>query len=486
MKALTAPTAPPDTPSRLTAFIENERRRADVAGAAVAAFDREGIRFAGGFGHADFGRGERVTPDTLFRAASITKLFTTTLVLQEIEANRLALNDLVNSYLNGRTKILNRQGLQAPVTIRHLLTHTSGLPVSWRGLEYGPVPYRLLVNEGRARRTLRDLVSGQRTIRAPGKRIVYSNGAFETLGYVVQRLNGRSYEDLIRQRVLGPLQMPRTSLTVAPSGPGIATPYGGLMSGAGRRVAPAIRNYSGPAGALLTSALELSRFGRMVLCDGELDGSRVLSKESLDEATTLGSLNHPDLDEGLALGFWVSRFRGRWLASHDGGLAGVSTRIALSPSDGIGVTVLTNGADPLFVHRIADHILESLLGLEPEIAPGSPAGVPNKLAGEWQSFAARVAGRYRLMDLAPPGPLAALLGLTARPRLTHAGDCALALEGVGKDPAFLYPDGEVGRFRVAYPLGNGTRAVIEERRDGTHIWASILHLFRPARHTRSR
>jgi hypothetical protein len=72
-----------------------------------------------------------------------------------------------------------------------------------------------------------------------------------------------------------------------------------------------------------------------------------------------------------------------------------------------------------------------------------------------------------------------MLGLTARPRLTDAGGCALALEGVGKEPGFLYPDGDIGRFRVAYPLSNGTRAVIEERADGTHVWASILHLFRP-------
>lgn len=217
----------------------------------------------------------------------------------------------------------------------------------------------------------------------------------------------------------------------------------------------------------------------MVLRGGELDGSRVLSEKVLDAATTLGSRNHPELDEGLGLGFWVSWFRGRWLTGHDGGLAGVSTRVVMSPSDGVGVTVLTNGADPLFVDRVVDHVLESLLDLEPEAVPGSPAGVPPELADEWEAFTARVRGRYRLTDWAPPGPLSALLGLTARPRLTGAGAGALALEGVSKEPAFLFPDGAVGRYRVAYPLANGTRAVIEERPNGTHIWASILHLFRP-------
>ncbi|HEU4760281.1 MAG TPA: serine hydrolase domain-containing protein [Dehalococcoidia bacterium] len=480
--ALSAPNVAA-VPGDLEAFIETERRRADVVGVAVAAFDREGVRFAGGLGYADLARGERVTPETVFRAASITKLFTTTLVLQEIEAGRIGLDDLVNPYLDPRTRILDRQGSPADdVAVRHLLTHTSGLPVSWRGLEYGPLPYRLLVNEGRSYRTLRDLVAGQSTVRAPDKRIVYSNGAFETLGYLVQRLNGRPYSDLLRERVLGPLGMVNSSLPIDPTGPGIATPYGGMMTGsAGRRPAGSVKVWARPAGALVASALDLSRFGQMVLRDGELDGRRLLSAATLKEATSYQARNHPELDEGFGLGFMVARYRGRPIVGHDGGLAGVSTRVAMLPEDGLGVAVLTNGGDPAFVHRVAERTLETLLGLEPEALPGSPAGIPPDLMGEWKAFTHRVQGRYRLTDLAPPGPLAALLGLTARPRLTDAGDGALAFEGIGKEPAFLYPDGEVGRYRVAYPLGNGTRAVIEERRDGTHLWASIMHLFRPRR-----
>jgi hypothetical protein len=52
------------------------------------------------------------------------------------------------------------------------------------------------------------------------------------------------------------------------------------------------------------------------------------------------------------------------------------------------------------------------------------------------------------------------------------------MDGFGNEPGFLYPDGEVGRYRVAYPLGNGLRAVIDEKANGTHLWTSIMHLFR--------
>ncbi len=467
-------------PADLAAFIESERRRADVVGIAVSAFDREGLRFAGGLGYADLARGERVTPDTLFRAASITKLFTTTLVLQEIEAGRIALDDPVNQYLDPYTRPLRKDGSPAgDVTIRHLLTHTSGLPVSWRGLEYGPGPFQWLVNGGAVPRTLRDLVAGMRTVRAPGKRIVYANGGFALLGYLVQRLNGRPFEELVRERVLDPLGLANSSLPVDPSGPGLATPYGGLMSGAGRRTAPAIKNYSGPAGALVTSAIELSRFGQMLLRGGELDGHRTLSQQLLAQAMDFHARNHPELDDGWGLGFSVAQYRGRRIAGHDGGLAGVSTRIAMLPDEGVGAVVLTNGAAHPFVYRVAERVLEVLLGLEPEAVPGSPAGIPQERAGEWAAFNARVQGRYRVMDFAPPGPMSLLFGLTARPRLSHVADGVLVLDGIGFEPATLYPDGEVGRYRIAFPMANGRRAVIEQRPNGTHLWASILHLFRP-------
>jgi hypothetical protein len=68
------------------------------------------------------------------------------------------------------------------------------------------------------------------------------------------------------------------------------------------------------------------------------------------------------------------------------------------------------------------------------------------------------------------------MGFAARPRLSHVASGVLALEGTGFETAYLYPDGDVGHYRVALPISNGTRAVIEERADGIHTWASILHL----------
>ena len=280
----------------LVTFVESERRRADVAGAAVAVFDRDGVLEAGAFGYADFARGEPVTVDTLFRAASISKTLTTMLVLREIE---------VNQYLDPASQIRDADGAPSDVTIRHLLTHTSGLPVSWKGLEYGNIALKTLVLGTQRPRSLAEVVAGMHTVREPGGPIVYSNGGFALLGYVVARLHGRPFEELVQQSVLGPLKMGRSSFQVAPQGEGIATSYGsamGLGRSAGRKPAPMVFNYSGPAGALVTTALELSRFGRTLLRGGELDGSRIVSTELLAEAMRAQAKNHPGLDIGWGLG----------------------------------------------------------------------------------------------------------------------------------------------------------------------------------------
>jgi CubicO group peptidase (beta-lactamase class C family) len=478
-----ASTAPASTvPRELVAFIETERRRADVTGTAIAAFDRDDIQFAGGFGYADLERGERVTPNTLFRAASISKLFTTTLVFQEVEGGRIGLADPVNQHVDPPRRIHNKVGAPADdVTIRHLLTHTSGLPVSWRGLDYGPLWWKLVANNGLPPQSLDDVVAGMRTVRSPGKCIVYSNGGFSLLGYLAQRLNGAPFRDLARERVLRPLGMVNSDFPLDPFGPGIATPYGGTLGfgSAGRQPVRSIKNHTGPAGALLTSALELARFGRMVLRGGELDGVRLVSTQTVEEATRIQALNHPELDDGWGLGFGVSIYRGRRLAGHTGGLAGVATRIDLLPDDGVGVVVLTNGGDAWFVARVAERLRETLLGLESETAPGAPAGIPDGSRPDWLAFSERVQGKYRLLDVTPPGVVKRLMPLFARPRLSHVREGLLAVEGIGREPAFLYPDGELGRYRVASPMANGVRAVIEEKANGTHVWVSILHLFRP-------
>jgi CubicO group peptidase (beta-lactamase class C family) len=348
-------------------------------------------------------------------------------------------------------------------------------------MEYDRLVYRLVSNGAlRGPHSLDRVVAGQRTLRLPGRRIVYANQGFNLLGSIVQRLNSRPYADLVQQRVFDPLGMRDSSLPVSASGVGVATPYGSLMHG-GRELARRVKVYAGPAGALVASATDLARFGQMILRGGELDGKRIVSEEILQEASKIHARNHAELDDGWGLGFAAREWRGRLLIWHSGGFSGVSTLIQLSPQDGVGVVVLTNGGDFAFTSRVGERFFESSLGLRPEVIPGSPRGVPEERADEWAAFTQRVQGRYRITDAVPPGVMDRLVSVTTRPRLAHVADNQLVLEGAGFENAFLYPDGDVGRYRLALPVANGARVVIEERPGGTDAWASILHLRRRKR-----
>ncbi len=460
------------------AFVEAERRRADVASAAIAVFDRDRVREAGAFGYADFSRGERATLDTLYRAASISKLFTTMLALREVEAGRIGLDDDVNAYLDPFTQIRDAAGDPAPITVRDLLTHTSGLPVSWKGLEYGNVVLKTLVLGTKRPRSLAEVVADQHIQRAPGGPIVYSNGGFALLGHMVARMHGRPYEELVRDDVLRPAGMRQSEFAVAPEGPGIATSYGSGLLGrpAGRKPAPMVLNYTGPAGGLITTALELARFGRMLLRGGEIDATRIVSEHLLSDAMRVQAKNHPDLDFGWGLGFEIGEVQERRLVGHSGGLAGVATRVWVMPEEGIGVVVLTNGGDAGFVSRVAERALLDALGVQPEVVPGSPLGISEDRRDEWREATRRAVGRYEMVDMVPPGAMEKLTKLTVKPRISHVGQGVLAVDGALSEPPLLYPDGEPGHYRVVTPYANGARAVIEQRPDGTHLWASILHM----------
>ncbi len=463
----------------LSQWIDDERQRTGVPGAAVLLFGRDGPLGGAALGHADVARGEAVTTSTLFRAASISKLFTTLLVLQEIDEGRFALDEPVNRYATGRFVLRDRRGERADdVTVRHLLSHSAGLPVSWRGTEFGNIVMRHLLAGGRIPRTLADVVAGQRTVRPPGERVVYENGGMGLLGYIMAQRHGVSFGELARARLFEPLGMGASSFVEDVTGMRVATPYGGMTAlTAGTKPAPVTRYVGAPSGSLVTSAIELASFGSMVLRGGEWGGRRLAPGPLLDEAMTIQAKNHSDLDAGWGLGFAVSQLRGRRLAAHNGELPGVATRLALLPDDGVGIVVLANGGNIEFAEAAAGRALEAALGLEAEARPGAPLGIPPGGESEWASFTERVIGRYRAVDAAPPGFLTVSTNLLRHPMISRLDGAIIAFDGAG-GRVILSPDGVVGRYRAEHAAGNGCRAVIEEREGRIHLWRLALHFER--------
>jgi CubicO group peptidase (beta-lactamase class C family) len=353
-----------------------------------------------------------------------------------------------------------------------LLSHSSGLPAGVRGAVH---PNRAIsyLSGNAGVRTLADAISGLAVAGPPGEQLVYSNPAFNVLGHLAAAALGRPFEAAVGDRVLGPLGMADSSFASHARGAGVATPYGATVPpGVGSRPADRTRLVATPMGGLCSTVEDLARFGRMILGRGCVDGRRVLGSDSVLAATSMEAMNHPLLDQGFGLGFKVRTWRGRTIVGHDGNMPGVATQLVLSPDDGVGVVVLTNGYPLGVPHEVAAAALAHLLDLAPggSPRPSGPSTAHDLRRAE--SLALRMEGTYRLDGTSLPGLVGRVDRRLQRITVTHELDGRLRVDGhAGYDGSvWLHPGSTVGRYRASARVADDTAAVVEERLDGIHLW----------------
>ena len=471
-------------PQPLVEQIERRLRQRRVHGLALVAFDVDGPRFGGGVGFADLARGERVTTDTVFRVASVSKQLTTALVLNAVATGLLDLDQPVNDLLPVAQRIVDADGHPAAIPLRSLLSHSSGLPSSIRGADLGN-PVLTRIANGGTPTSLAEAVTGLTVERAAGERIVYANSGLNVAGYLAGLAFDTSFEDAAWHRVLEPLGMERSAFSTRRLGPGTATPYGSIAPPAvGSKSAAAMQLIATPMGGLTSTAQELSRFGRMVLGGGTLDGERILDEGLVQAASTIEIKNHPDLEQGYGLGFKVRQWRGRRLVGHDGNMPGVAAKVWMAPDHGVGVVVLTNGFALGIPHEVALLALDELLGPAPEGSDGGDSA-HEPTAAEVQDqidVGRQVEGRYQVEGAVASGIVGTLARLTTRVKIVHEAKGLLRVEDdPGSDgPMWLRPEGPPGRYRVSAPVDHGTNAVFEDRPDGRYLWIAQSTLLRPA------
>ena len=249
-----------------------------------------------------------ITHDTIFDMASVSKLFTSIIVLQEIEAGRIDLDEKVAHYIpeyaeNGKDEI----------TVKALLTHTSGMQ-----------PFRALWREqpdpaSRIRAVLTSTLS-----RPPGTAYLYSDFNLITLGVLVERLRGSTLDQLVQERITGPLAMADTGYNPDPSvvGRTAATefqtdpPRGMVRGWVHDENAWSLGGVAGHAGVFSTAA-DLAILCQTILNGGTYNGARILKPETVTQMITNHNTAYPGNDHGL--GFEINQ---KW---YMGGLAGPRT-----------------------------------------------------------------------------------------------------------------------------------------------------------------
>ena len=178
----------------IDAAVETEMERARQPGLTLGLTDRDGTLLVRTYGFADLASQQPVTPDTLFEIGSIGKTFTAVATLQLVDEGRLDLHSPVERYLPWFA--VPQPPGQPPITVAHLLSHTSGIVA---GIDGTPeAAFQVW--------SLRDLP----TRSAPGKRFHYSNVGYKALGLLLEAVDGRPYPEIIRERILNPLEMSAT------------------------------------------------------------------------------------------------------------------------------------------------------------------------------------------------------------------------------------------------------------------------------------
>ena len=416
--AQTPPKSPEAAPHHLTkenaeswldGFLPYALGSGDIAGAVVTVVKDGAILLDKGYGYADVATRKPVDPaTTLFRAGSVSKLFTWTAVMQLAEQGKVDLDTDVNTYLD--FKIPPRNG--KPITLRNLMTHTPG---------FDEVVRSLLLTDPKDLPPLGQALKHWIPPRVTdaGSTPAYSNYGAAVAGYIVQRVSGLSFEDYIEQKIFAPLGMHYASFRQPL--PENLRPYmsKGYKVGSGEPQPFEIVDV-GPAGSLSISGRAMAPFMIAHLQNGAFGSTRILQEATAVKMHGTRSVIMPPLNSML-LGFYESNTNGHRVISHGGDTELFHSDLNLLPDDGVGLFISVNSPGK----NGAAHVIRAELLTEfmDRYFPGSTSAgsVAPAMAKE---HAQSIAGRYTMT------------------RRAHTSFLSL-LNFLGEIPVVANPDGTI-------------------------------------------
>src|SRR6185295_14309535 len=195
--------------------------------------------------------------------------------------------------------------------------------------------------------------SNQKLIFNPGEKFAYSNTAYEMLGDVIAKVSGESFEDYVQHQILTPLGMKDSTLLVREANQQLlTTPH---IEAQGKLVVSKIFPYNrahSPSSTLYSSIEDMSRWANANLNHGELDGKRILKRETAE------SMWQPVVDAfnmKEAISWFMTALQGHQVVMHDGGDVGFESRLVLAPGDGIAIVAMSNYAatDKDYLHELS-------------------------------------------------------------------------------------------------------------------------------------
>src|SRR4051794_37276209 len=370
----------------LAGLLDPLRDKHGVPGASLAVLD-DGDVVTAASGVLSMATGVDATTDSLFQIGSITKLWTATVVMQLVDEGRIDLDAPVRTYLPAFT--VADPEISATVTVRHLLTHTSGIDGDH------------FQDTGRGDDVLERYVEScvqLAQVHPLGATMSYCNAGFGVLGRVLEKVTGKVWDEVLRDELVLPLGLTRT-MTLPEDALRYRVACGHVGTPGELRLTPqwGIPRSSGPAGLILATAEDVVRFAKAFLDGGRAaDGTQWLQPDSV-AAMREPQVEVPDrftLGRHWGVG-WIHYDYGAGVFGHDGTTLGQNAYLRIVPGRNVAVAILTNGGGAAdLAHTLLTELLSELADVDvparPEPVQGASGGHRSLQAGRYVRAAATI------------------------------------------------------------------------------------------------
>ena len=317
-------------------LVRNEMRRHPIPGLALEVVKNGKPAKIAGYGAANLEWHTPVTPETGFEIGSVTKQFTAAGILLLAQEGKLSVDDKISRHLKDTTASWGN------ITLRHLLTHTSGLK-NYTGLD-GFEMTRHLTQAQFISRMGREPLDFK-----PGEKWSYCNSGFNLLGYVIENVSGQGYWQFMHERIFGPLGMDSTTNRDA------RTIIALRASGYETNRAGQFINRDSDLTDVFSAGAIVSTVGDLAKWNAALDARKLLSAATEQEMWTPVRLNDSST-HAYGFGWFLELLQGHQNIGHSGSTSGFSASLQRFPKDGLVVIVLTNSDETGVATKLAKEI----------------------------------------------------------------------------------------------------------------------------------
>lgn len=338
-------------------FIPFQIGQSNIAGAVIAVVKDGAVVFAKGYGYADTSKKTQITPEkTLFRPGSISKLFTWTAVMQQVEQGKLDLDRDVNDYLDFKIPL----AFNKPITLRDIMTHRTGFEETVKDLFVASIEDLYPLSQ-----YLQSHMPSR--IYPPGVTPAYSNYAVTMAAYLVERVTGLSFNDYVEKYIFKPLEMHNSTFRQPLPDTFKTSMSNGYMLGS-VDPKPFELIQAAPVGALSASAIDMTHFMIMHLQKGRYKDRQVLKPETAIQMHARQE-GWPEAINAMCLGFYEQSQNGYRVIGHEGHTILFHSKLFLNLDANTGLFISYNSAGQSKLDPCAIVVDEFMDRYFPETSP---------------------------------------------------------------------------------------------------------------------